>query len=304
MGRNLGGALPEADRPVTVPSVSVVVPCYNGGRFIDQLLACLRLQTFQDFEVIIVDDGSTDPETLAKLAELPKEIRVVRQPNGGLPAARNAGIRSARAELVLPLDCDDTLEPSFLAETVKTIRSAPSNVAFVFTHMRLAGAIEGTFNTRFDRFDQLFANRLPYCMLFRKSAWTSVGGYDESMRDGSEDWEFNIRLAAGGFDGVEVAKSLFVYTVRREGMLLSKTARLQGTMWRNIRARHEMLYRLPVLVKCWRATNGRLDSALRAVVMLVLLKILPERGYNALFYKLMQMTRGFRLNRIYLPSKS
>ena len=279
------------------PSVSIIVPCYNGGRFLDDLLSSLHRQTFRGFEVLIVDDGSTETETIARLATLPAEIRVVRQANAGLAAARNTGFRNALANLVLPLDCDDTLEPSYLAETVGTLQTAPADVGFVFTHMRLSGALEGIFKTRFDRFNQLFVNRLPYCMLFRKSAWAAIGGYDEAMRDGSEDWEFNIRLAQANFRGIEIARPLFVYAVRPEGMLLSKTARLQGTMWQRIRVKHKQLYLPSTLVKLWREENRDWSSALRAVVLLTLTKLLPERSYNALFYRYMGFARGWRVRR-------
>src|SRR5690349_20120509 len=90
------------------PAVSVVVPCYNGGRFIDGLLATLAAQTFRDFEIIIVDDGSNE-ETQRKLESLDPSITVIRQRNQGPGAARNTGLRQARGEFVLPLDCDDAL---------------------------------------------------------------------------------------------------------------------------------------------------------------------------------------------------
>jgi len=282
---------------VSAPSVSVIVPCYNGGHFLDQLLSSLAAQTFRGFEVIVVDDGSGEAETLAKLADLPAEIRVVRQPNAGLAAARNTGFRSARTNMVLPLDCDDMLEPSYLAETVGALKAAPADIGFIFTHMRLSGALEGVFKTKFDRFDQLFVNRLPYCMLFRKSAWEAVGGYDETMRDGSEDWEFNIRLAQANFSGIEIARPLFVYAVRPEGMLLSKTAHLQGTMWQRIRSKHKDLYQPSTFVKLWREENQSWSSALRALLLLVLAKLLPERGYNALCFRCMGLARGWRLRR-------
>lgn len=285
---------------MSAPSVSIVVPCYNGGRFLDQLLTSLQAQTFRDFEIVIVDDGSTEPETIARLAALPPDIRIVRQANAGLPAARNAGFRNAIGSFVLPLDCDDTLEPSYLSTVVPALRFAPSGVGFVFTHMRLTGAINGTFKTRFDRFDQLFLNRLPYSMLLRKSAWEAVGGYDETMRDGSEDWEFSIRLAQAKFRGIEIPIPLFVYTVRPDGMLLSKTARLQGTMWRNIRLRHKELYQPSTLVRCWRETNGRWRSALSAFTMLVLSKLLPEPRYNALCFRFIGFARGWRVMRGHL----
>lgn len=285
---------------MSAPAVSVVVPCYNGGRFLDQLLKSLRAQKFRDFEVVIVDDGSSEPDTIARLAALPPDIRVVRQANAGLPAARNTGFRNAQGSFVLPLDCDDALEPSYLSTLVSALQVAPSDVGFVFTHMRLVGAITGTFKTRFDRFDQLFVNRLPYCMLLRKSAWEAVGGYDETMRDGSEDWEFSIRLAQAKFRGIEIALPLFIYMVRADGMLLSKTARLQGTMWRNIRMRHKALYRPSALVKCWREVNGQWRSALSAFTMLVLSRLLSEPRYNALCFRFIGFARGWRVMRGHL----
>ena len=83
-------------RAQAVPAVSVVVPCFNGGRFLDSLLASLERQTFRDFEIIIVDDGSDDEATLRKLASLESRVRVIHQDNRGLPGARNSGIAAAR----------------------------------------------------------------------------------------------------------------------------------------------------------------------------------------------------------------
>ena len=280
---------------MSMPAVSVIVPCHNGGEFLDGMLASLAAQTFHDFEIVIVNDGSTQPATLIKLASLPSTIRVVHQQNRYLPGARNTGFREARADLVLPLDCDDRLEPTFLAETVVALRDAPADVGFVFAHMRLAGALEGVLATSFNAFNQLFLNRLPYCMLIRKSAWAAANGYDETMRDGSEDWEFNIRLARAGFRGHEIAKPLFCYTVRPDGMLLGKTARMQGTVWRQIRTRHRELYKLSALVANWRASGANLPAAMRAAALLTLVKIMPESWYNAVFFRLVMMARARRV---------
>src|SRR5215470_10824821 len=211
----------SSDTHVSEPAVSVIVPCFNGGRFLDGLCASLAAQTFRDFETIIVDDGSTEEATLQKLASLEPGIRVMPQQNRRLPGARNAGFEQARGEFVLPLDCDDRLAPSFLAETVAALRDAAPDVGFAFAHVRLAGDMDGVMPRHFNRFDQLFLNRLPYCMLIRRSAWQAAGGYDEAMRDGTEDWEFNIRLVQAGFRGVEIAKPLFIYCVSGDGMLMS-----------------------------------------------------------------------------------
>jgi glycosyltransferase involved in cell wall biosynthesis len=284
---------------VTVPRVSVIVPCHNGGRFLDGLLASLGAQTFRDFETIIVDNGSTEVATREKLAALGPAVRVVHQENRYLPGARNRGFLEAQAALVLPLDCDDVLEPSYLAETVPLLESAPSDAGFVFTHGRFAGTLAGVVPRHLNRFDQLFLNQLPYCMLIRRSAWQAVGGYDESMHDGTEDWEFNIRLSRSGFRGIELAKPLFVYSVRPDGMLLSRATRMHGTIWRHIRTRHADLYRIAALVQLWRATRATpcKVSAGTAAGLLLSAKLLPEIWFNNLFFWLLIKTRARRIER-------
>lgn len=282
---------------MTEPAVSIIVPCYNGGRYLDALMASLAAQTFREFEVIIINDGSTEPLTLRKLDELRTRIKVIDQENRYLPGARNTGFHEARADLVLPLDCDDALDPEFLAITVAALDAAPEDVGFVFTHMRLIGGLGGVLHNRFNRFDQLFLNRLPYCMLIRKSAWSAAKGYDETMRDGMEDWEFNIRLAEAGYRGLEIAKPLFIYTVRADGMLLSKSARMQGTIWRQIRERHRALYRLPSLIALWRSSDRPLTSTFNAVALLGSASILPASWFDALFFRLMMIVRSWRVRR-------
>jgi GT2 family glycosyltransferase len=289
----------EIKHPVTAPRVSIVVPCHNGGRFLDGLLASLDAQTFRDFETIIVDDGSTEAATCEKLKHLGPEVRVVHQGNRYLPGARNRGFLEARTELVLPLDCDDVLEPSFLAETVPLLENAPPDAAFVFTHTRLAGTLAGVLQHQLNPFDQLFLNRLPYCMLIRKSAWQAIGGYDESMRAGMEDWEFNIRMSRSGLRGIELAKPLFVYSVRPDGMLLSRTTRMHGTIWRSVRTKHADLYRMAALARSWRASRAMPAkvSASMAAGLLIAAKLLPEAPFNKLFFWLLVKTRARRIER-------
>lgn len=281
------------------PAVSVIVPCYNGGRFLDDLCDSLAAQTFRDFETIVVDDGSTEEATLKKLASLDPGIHVMPQQNRRLPGARNAGFAKARGEFVLPLDCDDRLAPSFLTETVAALRDAQPDVGFAFAHVRLVGDMDGVMPRHFNRFDQLFLNRLPYCMLIRRSAWQAAGGYDEAMRDGMEDWEFSIRLLQAGFSGVEIAKPLLIYRVSGEGMLMSRSARRHGTIWRYIRTKHRDLYRLAALLAAWRAnraTPGEI-APLKAAGLLGLAKLLPESWFNRLFYRLLAVTRARRIGR-------
>src|SRR6266481_6851179 len=107
---------------VAEPSVSVIVPVYNGAATIDRALKSVFDQTFTDFEIVICDDGSTD-DTPAVLAGFGDRIRVIRQSNRGFPAARNAAIAASRGELIALIDHDDEWLPRKLELNVAALQS-------------------------------------------------------------------------------------------------------------------------------------------------------------------------------------
>ena len=267
-----------------VPAVSVVSPCYNGGRYLDPLLDSLALQTFRDFEVVIVDDGSTDPDTEKKLASLGPSVRVIRQDNRGPAAARNTGIKAARAEVVLAIDCDDSLAPTFLEETIAAMTAAGPRCGFAFSHEKIVGYREGINTSYFKLFDQLFVNRVPSCMLMRKQAWQDIGGYDENFRQGYEDWEITVALGKAGYDGVVVPKILFFYLNRRDGLMMSRSTHMHNKLWAQIRTKHSDLYGFPALLRLWwrsRAIPGQLSLTF-ALAALSMATFLPESWFAAL----------------------
>lgn len=116
------------------PRVSVVVPCYNYGRFVTEAVDSILAQTFRDYEVIVVDDGSTDntPEVLRGITD--PRVRVLRKENGGCASARNAGRALARGEFLTFLDADDLWRPTFLERQVAVLDAEPG-VSFCFTDM-------------------------------------------------------------------------------------------------------------------------------------------------------------------------
>ncbi|MGE3150877.1 MAG: glycosyltransferase family 2 protein [Pseudorhodoplanes sp.] len=266
-----------------IPAVSIVVPCYNGGRFIDGLIEALTRQTFQDFEVIIVDDGSND-ETRDKLAGLDPSITVIHQANQGPGAARNTGFRHARADLVLAIDCDDRIEPTFLAETIQAIEAAGPRCAFAFSHEKKIGYREGVHRSYFKLFDQLFINRVPSCMLVRKSAWEDVGGYDEAFREGYEDWEITIAFGNAGYTGVAVPKLLFIYVNRNDGLMMSRSTHMHGILWGRIRRKYRHLYSLPSIIGLWwrdRSLPGQMSLPF-ALAVLTAVSFLPNAWFTTL----------------------
>jgi glycosyltransferase involved in cell wall biosynthesis len=302
----------EAATTPARPAVSVVVPCYNGGRFLDSLMDSLAHQSFRDFETVIVDDGSDEEETRRKLTALLGHARVIRQDNRGPSAARNTGIAQARADIVVMLDCDDTIEPDYLAETVPVLRSAPPEVAIVVTDMRLVG-VEGRVSPRyFNRFDLLFTNTLSVGIVLRKACWQAVGGYDESMRDGYEDWDFSLRLADAGFRAIEVPKPLYCYHLRPEATWLSRSSgvninRLHAALWRSIRGKHANSYRPLAMLRLWwqsRDGSGRI-SLWKGLAAYMLARVLPDIWFSHLIVGLRNRAHAavrsgsghFRLNK-------
>ncbi len=266
------------------PSVTVVVPCFNGGRFLDGLMASLDRQIFRDFETIVVDDGSDDEETLSKLAALKGHARVIHQQNGGLSAARNTGIRAARSDLVMPLDCDDTIEPPFLQEAVPMLRAASPDVAGVICHKRLVGAGSGLLERHFNRFDLLFTNPMPSGLLLRKACWQAVGGYDEAMREGYEDWEFYVRLMRAGYRALVIPKPYLAYHVSSTGMLFGRASGHHAALWRAIRRKHAAAYRPWALLRLWwqnRDGTGRVSLA-KGLAAYTLAALLPDAMFSRL----------------------
>jgi glycosyltransferase involved in cell wall biosynthesis len=285
MARDSSGAGPSEP----APAVSVVVPCYNGGPFLDGLMASLARQTFRDFEIIIVDDGSTDPRTQAKLASLDPVIRVIRQDNRGPSAARNTGARPARADIIFMLDCDDAIEPTFLAETVPVMRDAPADVGMVFTHLRLVGAETGVVPRYFNQFDLLFTNTLSSGLVMRKQSMMAAGGYDETMREGYEDWDFSLRLARAGYRGLEIPKTLYIYHIASDDTAPSRSSyvhkkRLYGQLWRMIRRKHADCYRPLSMFRLWQASrdgSGHIPLW-KGFAAYALSLLLPDAWFNLL----------------------
>ena len=123
--------------------VSVIMPCYNDGRYIKEAIDSLRRQTYSNFELIIVDDGSDDSETVSILSTLNDGKTTVLHTNHLRPAgARNYGIERARGKYILPLDSDDTIEPTYLEKAVNVLETQP-DIGVVYCQADLFGEKSG-----------------------------------------------------------------------------------------------------------------------------------------------------------------
>jgi glycosyltransferase involved in cell wall biosynthesis len=195
---------------------SVIIPCYNLGQYIDEAVESVLAQTFQDFEILIVNDGSSDALTNDLLAayERPK-TRVLTTPNRGVMAARNLAIAETTGRYISALDADDRLEPTFL-EKAFAILEADESIAWVSCWLRMFGDEDWEWKPeRCDLRTLLREQTVCTAAPVRRSAVAAIGGYDERMpRMGLEDWEFWINMAAHGYHGVILPEVLFHYRAR------------------------------------------------------------------------------------------
>lgn len=203
--------------PSCQPLLSVVIPCFNTGHTLIDTLRSLRHQTFQDFEVLIVDDGSDDRRTIRLLRRLERfsEIQMIRQENEGPGAARNTGIKRSVGKYICCLDSDDCLAPDYL-EKCLIMLEADSGLGVAYSWMKLFGEEQRL--CRSERLDTellLFFNHVGVSAVFRRESWVMVGGYSEHRACLYEDWDFWIRLASLGIRGKVVPEPLFFY--RRHG---------------------------------------------------------------------------------------
>jgi len=204
---------------VSSPRISVVVTCHNLGAYLGAAVDSVLEQTFRDFEVVIVDDGSTEPETLKVLERYERPpTRVLRTENRGLPGARNLGVSASSGAYVCCLDADDLLLPSWL-EKAAAVLDADAGLAYVSHWLRAFGDREWDWTPESCAFPALLdRNTVNGAALVRRDALLAVGGYDESMRQGCEDWELWVRLTARGYRGTILKEVHFLYRQRPDSM--------------------------------------------------------------------------------------
>jgi glycosyltransferase involved in cell wall biosynthesis len=170
-------------------------------------------------EVIIVDDGSSEAETTRILNEVAEAGHcVVPQPNRGLAAARNAGIRLAKGEFILPLDSDNRLRDFYFNEGVSLLKNNPS-IGVIYTDAEYFGERSGRWHVPdFNLLSLIRMNFIDTCALYRKKLWEEVGGYDERLM-GWQDWDFWLRVALHGGRFVHLPKIGFDYRVRQDSII-------------------------------------------------------------------------------------
>lgn len=213
----------------TPPLLSVIVPCYNYGHYIQDCINSLiggptslgkmEGQTLQSFEVLIVDDASTDNswEMIENVTSLEKGIRSFRLPkNVGTAQTLNYGIKRAVGKYITFLSADDMRESDSLEKLVEVCEQNPHS--FAYDDVWLVAAHQRVKKWEIEEYDfetLIWRNQIPAGIVYPRKAWEEVGGYPAIMGDGREDWAFNVALGISGWCGVHLHN--FGYLYRREG---------------------------------------------------------------------------------------
>jgi glycosyltransferase involved in cell wall biosynthesis len=241
--------------------VAVVIPCFDEGEALREAAASVS-ESGEATECVVVDDGSTDPRTLAILADLERDgFRVVHQENRGPSAALMRGVAETTSPYVYRLDSDDLLEPGALGALADALDEHPAAAAawgdietFGLTSFRLPS------NPVLDPWHVTFANHLPSCSMLRRTALLDVGGWQ--FRGGIDDWDLWMALAQHGYSGIYVPRVVYRYRRERAGLFAEAVGRFATDYDELRRDRHRDLF-------ASRRQNRRLSPAPAALKVLL-----------------------------------
>ena len=219
--------------------VAVIIPCFNDGELAIEAVASVRES--EPVEIVVVDDGSTEPETLARLAEIERSgIAVVHRPNGGLGAARMTGLAATHAPLVYVLDSDDLLEAGALAAMADTLEAHP-DVGFTWGDYVVFGDMLGSYRSprEFLPWTLTYVNPYPVCSMFRREVLERVGGWEGWAY---EDWDLWLRLVGRGITGVATERAVYRRRLHGDSRLLAQARADHGRLFDEIRRRNADVY--------------------------------------------------------------
>lgn len=222
-------------------NASVVIPCFDLGAYLTEAVDSVLAQTQPADELIVVDDGSSDPETLEVLNDLRgRGVRAYRTENRGAPSARNYGIERARGEFVLCLDADDVLMPRFLEKTLRVL-AASRDVGVVASEVEFFGKTTGTWRPpAYSLPTMLWRNCLPSASLFRRACWEEAGGYAPHL-PACQDWDLWLSIVERGWRWAVVEEPLYRYR-RRDGSISDRRELERSRILADMMRRHSKLY--------------------------------------------------------------
>ena len=205
--------------------LSVIIPCYNHGLYIQDAVDSVSECRDVDYEIIIIDDGSKETGTIEKLHQLKSQgLQVITQPNLGPASARNAGINNAKGKYILTLDADNKIHPNYIKKAIKELESGNYDIVYgkpiffgedINERKFKVGAFTGN--------DLFINNSIDTCAIFKKEVWTVLGGYDAKIPyHGNEDWEFWLHAFTKGLKFKFLNEDLYYYRILSKSLISKK----------------------------------------------------------------------------------
>ena len=223
--------------------LTITIPCYNSEKYMHKCIESL-LPGGEDVEILIVDDGSTDAPTLQLLDSLDgrNRVRVIHTKNNGVSSARMRGAAEASGDYILFCDADDIIHHDFIHRTMAVLKACP-DVGVVYSWLR---KFDGTDSVEikwdFDMPWGLCKNAGLSMLMVRSEALRNAGGFDSTMGNGFEDWEFLLNMVEHDWRVVSIPEPLWSYRIRSDGMLSGMTREKRAEQMGKIMDRHHPLY--------------------------------------------------------------
>lgn len=199
-------------------SISIIIPCYNGAEFLRETLDCLQKQTIEDWECIIVNDGSTDNsiEILREYEANDPRYKVIDKVNEGPSVARNVAISAASGKYILPLDADDLIAPTYAEKAIEYLEQHPQT-KLVYCKAKYFGDRNDEWKaTEYKYEDIIFENCIFCSCIYRREDYDETKGYNPNMIYGSEDWDFLLSILKPEDEVYCIPEVLFFY--RKHGV--------------------------------------------------------------------------------------
>ena len=227
------------------PLLSIIIPCYNSESTLEETLISVLAQDFDDWEALIVNDGSPDKLEAIALAWVAKDARFkyFKKENGGLGSARNFGIQRSLGVYILPLDSDNLIRPYFFKKALNFFEQN-DDLGVIYGNSQYFGERNITKKVGdFDKFKLLYQNYIDACALIKKKVFDNVGLYDTNLPfQGHEDWEFWIRVMVSKHEFFYLNETTFDYRVTKTSMIKSFNNNMLSANFTYVRKKHFQEY--------------------------------------------------------------
>lgn len=197
--------------------LSIIIPTFNQEAYLSQTLLSVKKQNYNNWECIIVDDGSTDStkKIVEKFITEDSRFTYYYQQNQGPSAARNYGISKSNGEYILPLDSDDLISANYIKDAIDILEKNP-RVKLVYCEAVFFGEKTGPWLLPDYSYKKMLLENVIFCSaVYRKSDYLKTKGYDNTMRSGLEDWDFWLSILKKEDSVFKISETHFFYRIRK-----------------------------------------------------------------------------------------